>query len=371
MSKLGSNQLLGAHASLRLPSEFTDLSASLEEFEQFRDWLFNSAPRIESCIFCGVFSRGDSTSFRLTEEVERKGALHCKAIAMLFPIDGGSAAAAIPLDDGDHAVSFELRKQLVCDILQDPDIPRKICYNGKQLFKTILPVFNGLLRPCRVFDIQLAAYVFDPELADGFSFPNICKLFLRQDVKAPTTLMANAAALLVDDMRFAERVAAELERRLREFHLWDVFWDQECRVSALLALMEVSGIGFDSNAVGAVSQRLSDRLKELQALASKKAGFFVHLSSTKSISDALFVRLKLRPATVSSAKTRGGAISTNEETLKSLQKVHELPGLILAYRKAQKLQSTYVDKLGSMTQKDGRIHTLWDQMGTGTGTTSW
>jgi hypothetical protein len=365
------NLLLGSQHQLTLPPDFTNLSNSMEEFEQFKGWVLNPESGIECVIFAAIFSRGDTTSFRLTEEAERKvSALQCRAIALLFPLQEGAAAAAIPLDDGPHEVPLELRKQLVLEILQESSISRKICFNSKQLFKTVLPLFDGEIRPSRIFDIQIAAYVYDPELSDGFSFHNICKLFLRQDTKQPTSLSSSSLSVLIEDMRMAEKVAAVLEKRLLEESLWEVFWDQECRVSVLLGMMEVTGIAFDSNALGQVSLRLTDRLRELQALASQKCGFQVNLSSTKSISDALYVRLKLKPTTVSSSKTRGGINSTNEDALKSLQKLHELPGIVLSYRKAQKLLTTYVDKLGHMTQKDGRIHTLWDQMGTGTGTQS-
>ena len=57
-----------------------------------------------------------------------------------------------------------------------------------------------------------------------------------------------------------------------------------------------------------------------------------------------------------------------EDVLKKLEGYHELPGLILEYRKYNKLKNTYLDSLSELIQnKTGRIHTTFNQTIASTG----
>ncbi|MDX1547928.1 MAG: DNA polymerase, partial [Rhodothermales bacterium] len=67
-------------------------------------------------------------------------------------------------------------------------------------------------------------------------------------------------------------------------------------------------------------------------------------------------------------KTSTGRPSTKESVLLELATEHELPGLILDWRKIAKLKSTYVDALAGLAHPEtGRIHTDFNQTVTATG----
>ena len=60
--------------------------------------------------------------------------------------------------------------------------------------------------------------------------------------------------------------------------------------------------------------------------------------------------------------------STAENILKELRKYHELPQLILDYRKYFKLKNTYLDSLQNLVSTDsGRIHSTFNQTIAATG----
>ena len=65
-------------------------------------------------------------------------------------------------------------------------------------------------------------------------------------------------------------------------------------------------------------------------------------------------------------KTKRG-YSTDTSVLEELALVDPVPRMILEYRELAKLQSTYVDTLPKMCDKNNRIHTDFIQTGTATG----
>ena len=60
-------------------------------------------------------------------------------------------------------------------------------------------------------------------------------------------------------------------------------------------------------------------------------------------------------------------ISTGKEVLEALADEYPICAKILEYRKYQKLQSTYIDGLQKLRERDGRVRTTFDQTATVTG----
>jgi DNA polymerase-1 len=68
------------------------------------------------------------------------------------------------------------------------------------------------------------------------------------------------------------------------------------------------------------------------------------------------------------SKTSTGNPSTKESVLQELATDHEIPGLVLDWRKTYKLKSTYLDSLGELVHPEtGRLHTSFNQTRTATG----
>jgi DNA polymerase I len=64
---------------------------------------------------------------------------------------------------------------------------------------------------------------------------------------------------------------------------------------------------------------------------------------------------------------KGKVVSTAQDVLEELAESHTTPALVLEYRQLAKLKNTYLDQLPNLADRDGRIHTTFNQVGTATG----
>lgn len=151
---------------------------------------------------------------------------------------------------------------------------------------------------------------------------------------------------------------------LAEPALDSVYRNIEMPLVPVLASIEANGVRIDTDELRRQSQDLSSRMLAAQQKATELAGRSFNLDSPKQLQAVLFDELKL-PAVV---KTPKGQPSTNEEALEAIADQHELPRVILDYRRLAKLRSTYTDKLQEMVNPDtGRVHTSYHQSGAATG----
>lgn len=146
--------------------------------------------------------------------------------------------------------------------------------------------------------------------------------------------------------------------------LQKVFADIEMPLVPVLARMEQRGVLIDIAALHRQSNQLGKQMHALQAAMQKLAGHEFNVDSPKQLQALLFDELGL-PVHV---KTPTGQPSTNEEALEAIAGQHELPRMILDYRQAAKLRSTYTDKLPEMANpRTGRVHTSYHQAAVATG----
>ena len=144
-----------------------------------------------------------------------------------------------------------------------------------------------------------------------------------------------------------------------------VFETIEMPLVPVLTRMELEGITLDTADLGAFSERLGARLQALEARVFEIAGETFNLNSPKQLGVVLFEKMRLvdKPK-----KTKTGQYSTNEQTLQNLAGSHEIVDVILEFREAGKLKSTYVDALPKQVHpRTGRVHTRYMQTGAATG----
>lgn len=127
-----------------------------------------------------------------------------------------------------------------------------------------------------------------------------------------------------------------------------------------LAKMELLGVQLDQEQIQAATVEAERTMAEQLALIEQIAGRPVALSKPKDIAHLLYTELKL-PVLKSSEKT--GAASTDASTLKALQGKHPVVDAILMYREAEKIKVGFLDTLPGFVQKDGCIHTQYNQYG--------
>jgi len=127
----------------------------------------------------------------------------------------------------------------------------------------------------------------------------------------------------------------------------------------VLADMEYEGVKIDEEFLKIYSKELEiDLLKvrdEIYALAGRE----FNVDSPKQLSEVLYNELKIP---FEGKKTSTGQLSTNEDALEGLVKLHPIAGKILDYREFAKLRSTYVDALPLLINKaTGRVHSNFRQ----------
>ena len=123
--------------------------------------------------------------------------------------------------------------------------------------------------------------------------------------------------------------------------------------------MAYSGTYVDENHLETMSEDLAGKLDSLSKNILKEAGTEFNINSTQQLAQILFDILELPKI-----KKR----STAEDVLERLKEHHPLPGMILEYRKMNKLKNTYLDPLKEYIHPEtGRIHSTFNQTIAATG----
>ncbi len=166
-----------------------------------------------------------------------------------------------------------------------------------------------------------------------------------------------------EDADITLRLADVLEGQLADEGLTELFVELEMPLMPVLAEMERRGIRVDPQRLKRMEIELSARADELREQIIEAAGEQFNLDSPKQLAVVLFEKLSLPII----KRTKTGP-STDASVLEELAVEHELPGLLLDYRKLTKLLGTYLKALAACIHpKTGRVHTSFHQAGTETG----
>ena len=209
-------------------------------------------------------------------------------------------------------------------------------------------------------DTLIAAYLIEPGRSE----------YLIDDLSAeyglevvPEPAVEEETAALIRRAEAPRRLAAPMRERLVERgseHLYD---EIELPLTAVLAAMEDAGVKIDTYRMGEITARLADRVEELEARAIELAGEEFMLGSTQQVARILFEKLELTPG----RKGKTG-YSTDTRVLRSIRDEHEIVGVLEEWRELSKLINTYLGPLPQLiSEKDGRLHTTFNQAVASTG----
>ena len=147
--------------------------------------------------------------------------------------------------------------------------------------------------------------------------------------------------------------------------LWTLYNEVELPLVAILKEMENAGVRVDVEKLRQGEMQLTAELNELEQRIYASVGTQFNINSPRQVGELLFDQLKLDSK---AKKSKTGQYATSEEVLVGLKDRHEVVGLILNYRELKKLISTYISTLPSyISEKDGKIHTTYNQTVTATG----
>ncbi|MFO7652264.1 MAG: DNA polymerase I [Candidatus Krumholzibacteriia bacterium] len=226
------------------------------------------------------------------------------------------------------------------------------------------------------FDTMLASYVLDPgrrghglddlalELL-GHRMIGYDDLFAAGDRRRDilTVPLPRLALYAAEDADMTLRLHDLLGPRLVDAGLQRLFAEVEMPLLAVLLRMERHGIRIDRDFLAELGGSFAAEMNRLERRIYAAAGCEFNVQSPKQIREILFDKLCLKPL----KKTATGW-STDASVLERLTDQHELPGLILEHRELAKLQSTYVETLPTLADRNtGLIHTSFNQAVAATG----
>ncbi|MBP3820669.1 DNA polymerase I [bacterium] len=221
-----------------------------------------------------------------------------------------------------------------------------------------------------VFDTMLASYIKDSSASNSFDI----QCMERINHILPSMISDNKKAKFCDfDIITIKKYASDVMASLFELsRYWlneldnkelKILNDIEIPLAFVLADMEYTGISIDIEYLKFLTNELNTNLKNIEGRIYDLAGEKFNINSPRQVGQILFEKLK-----IDSPKKRGKAKnSTSAEILNYLAPEHEIAQLILDYRQCAKLKSTYTDSLPELIEKDGRIHTSYNQTVTTTG----
>lgn len=189
--------------------------------------------------------------------------------------------------------------------------------------------------------------------------------------KSEPTLFGKDIAKVTDYAAEDADVTLQLEDAIRPSALSlsssvsgpSVLPDVEEPLVKVLLEMERAGVRVDVAALKEYGQRLDREILGYtqEILRYAEPGF--NPDSPKQLGELLFGKLGMPGG----KKTAKGQWATDEKTLSKLAGEHPVIASVLEYRACTKLKSTYVDKLPTLIDGEGRVHTTYAQAFTETG----
>ena len=264
---------------------------------------------------------------------------------------------------------LEVVLSIMKEFLENKDI-RKI---GQNIKYDALILYRHGVKVSNIFlDTMIAAHILNPA-ARSYKLDALSIEFLNYNMVPIEELIGKGKDQITMDLVPLDKIsyyAAEdadivfqlaeiFAPKLEENGQLNFFADIEMPLIDVLMKMENEGVYVDEDLLNEMSLNIGERLdllvKEIYNIAEEE----FNINSTQQLAKILFDDLKL-----TQIKKR----STAENVLKELVNEHELPELILSYRKLNKLKNTYIDALPeSINKNTKRIHSTFNQTIAATG----
>jgi len=240
-----------------------------------------------------------------------------------------------------------------------------ICQDVKQRMHSDLGFAEKILNGARFWDLSQADFLLNP--------------LQRKETQVDLLSLMN----FDDD---AER--QEFLRQRRELKqnpkLYKIYTDYDLPLIPVLYKMEKKGVKIDKEYFSKLQVEYKNYVSEIEQKIYTKSGVMFNINSPIQLSDVLFIQMVL-PTKGIKKTTRGYSTGAKElgklnelrlellekETLsegeKQLLDGLEIVPMIIEYREASKLLSTYITPLPSLTDSEDAVHTTFTQNVTATG----
>jgi len=155
--------------------------------------------------------------------------------------------------------------------------------------------------------------------------------------------------------------------QMKEYGLLKLMYEIDMPLCPVLARLQRKGIFADADRLESLESELVKKISITESEITDMAGEKINLNSPKQVGQLLFEHLKLPPI----KKTQTG-YSTDMSVLEELSRLPaplcDVPMKIIDYREQSKILSGFVQPFLFLASKgDGRIHSTFDHLSTGTG----
>lgn len=240
----------------------------------------------------------------------------------------------------------------------------KAVYDAKNFYHALHK--NNIPFADVTFDVMIAAFLVDgtlsdyDKLAEKYQFD---RSLLKDDVfgkkgKGKLVDSEEAARYAMVQADHLQDLVAELDTALQEMEMKELFTTIEMPLTHVLYAMEQEGVVTSLSTLDEIAKATSDKIDALSAQIYEIAGMEFNINSPKQLAGILYDELGLKA---------GKKRSTAADVLEKLASQHPIIPLLLEHRKYQKIYSTYAVGLSRHVLKDGKIHTIFNQIQTQTG----
>ncbi len=199
------------------------------------------------------------------------------------------------------------------------------------------------------FDIMLAAYVLDATVGS-------------YDIKRLAVSYASEQFNEKDPASQILKIASAQKQALEKEGVEKLYYEIEHPLARVLFETEKTGFCVDTEMLSSFSATLDAAAVSYMNEIYDIAGTSFNINSPKQLGEVLFERLGLP-----SVKKSKRGYSTDSEVLEKLRPYSPIIDLITEYRQAVKFKNTYADALAKAADRNGRVHTSFNQTVTATG----
>ncbi len=240
------------------------------------------------------------------------------------------------------------------DLLEDPAIPKQV-HDLKSALRHLAA--EGLTLRGATDDLMLYSYLVNPTHSTH-RLSDVAARFSNR----PLQLTGEGA--LAEAAHTTHTLGNVLSGDVGDGELRRVYETIDLPLVPVLLRMEHAGVRIDSAVLQTMQTMLTAEMERVGEEVFALAGHRFNINSPKQLGEILFNKMNL-PKPLKYGK--GKVISTAQDVLEELAAHNDVPKLVLEYRQLAKLKSNYVDSLPLLADKDGRVHTTFNQVGTATG----
>ena len=348
-----------------------DADAPIKTTERKKEYdLITTLKRLEE--FAGSIKEGEWLSVDL--ETTSVNPMVAEIVGFSFSVKKDTGAY-VPIHYKDKVENLfgDNDLQVAIDILKPILENEKIPKTGQNIkYDALIMKRFGIDLKGIEFDTMIAAHLISPN-ARSYKLDNHSLSYLnykmvpiqdligsgRNQITMDQVDLADITFYAAEDADVVIELTEIFLEELKKQNLYTYFKEIEIDLLPVLIDMQFHGIFVDRNYLLSRSKEIGIKLDALEKQIIDLAGQEFNINSTQQLAEILFDKLNLPMV-----KKR----STAEAVLNKLRDYHELPILILQYRKLFKLKNTYLDPLpDSINEITNRVHSSFNQTMTATG----